>query len=181
MTGPEILLLAFALSADAFSVALAVGLRFAAPRQLFRLAWHFGLFQALMPALGAFGGIALLRVVGDVDHFVASGLLLAIGLKTLWEAWHGTDRVGETADPTRGASLVALSVATSVDAFGAGIGLALAEAPLAPACLTIGVTCALCTLAGMLLARRMARLVGRWAGFLAAGVLLGLAVKMLEI
>ncbi len=181
MSWLEILLLALALSADAFSVALAVGLRFASPRQVFRLAWHFGLFQALMPLLGAAGGHVLLRLVGDVDHYVAFGLLFAIGCRVLWESWRGTDRVGDVSDPTRGATLVGLSVATSVDAFGAGIGLGLAHVPLWSASATIGLTCAVCTIAGMRLACRMERLVGRWAGFLAGAVLLGLAVKMLAI
>jgi manganese efflux pump family protein len=177
----DILLLALALSADAFSVALVVGLRFSSARQVFRLSWHFGLFQALMPFLGAVGGTALKKVVGDVDHYVAFALLAAIGLHMLWESRRGEARLRDARDPTRGLSLVGLSVATSIDAFGAGIGLALSGAPLLSSCATIGVTCGLCTLAGMHLASRAGPLLGRFAGTLGGLVLLALAVKMLGI
>ena len=181
MSWIDVVLLALALSADAFSVALAVGLRFSSPRQVFRLSWHFGLFQALMPLLGAVGGTALKKVVGDVDHYVAFALLAAIGIHMVWESRRAEGRVGEARDPTRGLSLVGLSLATSVDAFGAGIGLGLSGAPLPSACATIGVTCGLCTLAGMHLASRAGPRLGRFSGVLGGVVLLLLAVKMLGI
>jgi len=44
----EILRLALALAADAFSVGAALGLRYRRPREVFRVAFHFGLFQALL-------------------------------------------------------------------------------------------------------------------------------------
>jgi putative Mn2+ efflux pump MntP len=175
----EVALLALALSADAFSVALAVGLKHSSPRQIFRLAWHFGLFQALMPFLGAFGGAYLLTVVGDVGPFVAFALLGAIGAKMLWDSGRVEEVTGSTTDPTRGWSLVGLSVATSIDAFGAGIGLALAQANLWISSIVIGVTAALVTLAAMLIGARLERVVGRWAERMGGLVLLGLAVRML--
>ena len=52
----EILILALALSADAFSIGAAVGLRHPGARQMFRLSFHFGLFQSLMSLAGALVG-----------------------------------------------------------------------------------------------------------------------------
>jgi len=180
MTLLEVLLLALALSADAFSVALAVGIRFSSPRQLFRLSWHFGLFQALMPFAGAAGGAALRDLLHGTDRFVAFGVLAALGVKMLWESYRREETAVASSDPTRGWTLVGLSLATSVDALGAGFGLALARASLLRSCLIIGVTAGLATLAGMLLGARVKRIAGRLAGALGGLVLLGLAIKMLS-
>ena len=53
----EILLIAFGLAMDAFAVCLGAGTtqHIKGPRPVFRLAFHFGLFQALMPILGLAG------------------------------------------------------------------------------------------------------------------------------
>ncbi len=179
MTLIEVLLLALALSADAFSVALAVGLAFSAPRQLFRLSWHFGLFQALMPFAGAAGGRALRDLLGGADRYVAFAVLAALGVKMLRESVRHDGSRPTGGDPTRGLSLVGLSLATSLDALGAGLGLALVGSQLIRSGLIIGVTAGLATLAGMLLGARVRRTVGRYAGALGGLVLVGLGFRML--
>ncbi len=183
MSWIEVLLLALALSADAFSVAVAVGLAHSSRRQVFRLSWHFGLFQAFMPFLGAGAGMFLLRYVSAVDHYLAFGILALLGARMLWQAatGHKPESGGEPADPTRGWSLVGLSLATSIDAFGAGIGLALARARLLLSCFVIGVTTGMITLAGMRIGSRLTAIVGRWADVVGGLVLIGLGVKMLGI
>jgi putative Mn2+ efflux pump MntP len=82
-----ILLLALALAADAFSVAVVSGAVCQGPRPAFRLSFHFGLFQALMPALGALGGAAIRGYVAAFDHWIAFGLLAAIGLRMIAESF----------------------------------------------------------------------------------------------
>src|SRR4030042_6070510 len=123
----EIILLSFALAADALSVGAAVGLRYCAPRQIFRLSFHFGLFQSLMPLGGALVGRFVLEYVRAYDHWIAFGLLSAIGLKMLVSALRGApvEAACRQADPTRGWTLVGLSLAVSIDAFAAGLGMAL--------------------------------------------------------
>ena len=77
MTTLEIVAIAVALAMDAFAVSVAAGvaLRQVSGRQTFRLAWHFGLFQALMPVLGWFAGARVNRWVAAWDHWVAFALL----------------------------------------------------------------------------------------------------------
>lgn len=179
MSWPEVLLLALALSADAFSMAVAVGLRCSSPRQIFRLSWHFGLFQALMPFLGAAAGAWIIVRIGDFDHWIAFAILEAIGIRMLWEHRAGTATRRTRADPTRGWSLVALSLATSIDAFGAGIGLAVTRSELVRSCLTIGAITGALTLLGMGLGARAARFGERWAPVVGALVLMGLGAKIL--
>jgi putative Mn2+ efflux pump MntP len=182
MSFSEILLLSLALAADAFSVALCIGLTHAGSRQVFRLAFHFGLFQALMPTLGALFGELLLLVLARAANWIAFAVLAGIGLKMVVEAVRvdparACDRY--RTDPTRGLTLVGLSTATAIDAFGAGIGLATRKAPLAPAVVTIGIVAALCTWLAMRLGARVGARVGARAGILGGVILIGLAVKML--
>ena len=65
-------LIAVALGCDAFAVGLGVGTRCGAPRQIFRLLFHFGLFQFMMPLIGWLSGRyapCLGRKMGAVDRF----------------------------------------------------------------------------------------------------------------
>ena len=102
--------LAIALAMDAFAVATATGMRLgsASPRQTFRLAWHFGLFQALMPVLGWAAGLTIRSLIESVDHWVAFVLLALVGGKMIVEAVRGDEDEDEASDPTRGWSLVVL-------------------------------------------------------------------------
>jgi manganese efflux pump family protein len=157
----EILLIAVGLSMDAFAVALgaAASGRASDGRAAFRLAFHFGLFQFLMPVLGWFVGLAVAPIVASFDHWVAFGLLAVVGVKMI-RAGAGPDGETSRADPTRGWTLVMLSVATSIDALAVGLSLAmLADRVWQPA-VVIGVVTGTLTLLGVGLGHR----VGGWVG-----------------
>ena len=122
----EIILMALALSVDAMTVsfsASAAGFT-RQPRAVFRLAFHFGLFQFLMPVLGWGLGISLIRLIESVDHWVAFFLLSFVGTRMILEAYRA-EPVEFRADPSRGWQLIALSLATSIDALAVGLTLAL--------------------------------------------------------
>ena len=186
MTRLEISALALALAIDAFSVAASVGPRCSRRWGAVRLAGSFGLFQALMPLLGALSGDYLLPYVRAYDHWVAFGLLALIGLRMLAASvWPGKGEGAEggpgSFDPSRGWSLLSLSVATSIDAFGAGVGLRLLGADLWFACPLIGVVAAALTYVGAAAGRRSRKYLGRAAEAIGGLVLIGLGVKMLQL
>ena len=180
MSLPEILLLSLALAADAFSVGAALGLRYRQPREVFRVAFHFGLFQALLPLAGAALGGALLRYVESVDHWIAFGLLALLGCRMIWSALRGDHADAADVDPTRGWSLVGLSVAVSIDALAAGITLPATGAPVALAVTLFGGVAGLATFVAMRLAGPIARRIGHRAEIVAGIVLIGLGVKILH-
>jgi manganese efflux pump family protein len=178
----EMLLLALALGMDAFSVALGVGLTVAGKRPVFRLSWHFGLFQFLMPLLGWQAARLVSARVGSLGAWVGAGLLLVIGGRMLRDGWRkrkgGREQV--PADPTRGWSLVGLSVATSIDALGVGFGVGLAaQGDLMKACVVIGLVAGALTFLGMQFGRALGRRFGAAAEILGGAVLLLLGVRML--
>ena len=177
------------LGLDAMSVCAAVGVKWHGPRQKFRLAWHMGLFQFFMPVLGWLGGRQVADLLRGVAGYVAAALVFAVGAKMLYEAWKshpgaaaeraegGTLRRGS--DPTRGWSLVVLSVATSLDALVVGFSLGLRAGAIWHVSVIIGVVAAGMALAGVFLGQHVGRAIGRPAEIAGAIVLMGLGVSFL--
>jgi len=168
--------LAIGLAMDATAVAATRGLR---PRrgEALLLAALFGGFQAGMAALGWLLGDYGGRYVAAWDHWIAFGLLVAIGGKMLWEA----RRTGEDAPPARtGAVLyLGLAVATSIDAGAAGITLPLlGVAPWLALALIGGVTAVL-TVAGYRAGNALGRRVGSRLEIVGGVVLIAIGVKVL--
>jgi putative Mn2+ efflux pump MntP len=179
MNLPEILVIAVCLGMDAFSVALAVGSRGATGRQTFRLSFHFGLFQFLMPVIGWSFGRGAAELIHSYDHWVAFAILFIVGFHMVLESFRTESEDRRGRDPTRGWSLVGLSVATSIDALGVGVGIGVLGQRLVYPALIIGAVAGLMTLIGIRLARRLRTLVGRRLETLGGLVLIGLAFKML--
>ncbi|MBN1945403.1 MAG: manganese efflux pump [Bradymonadales bacterium] len=124
----EILLIAVGLAMDAFAVSLGAGsggyCRTARPA--IRIAFHFGLFQALMPIVGWFLGTSILPLIETIDHWVAFGLLVFVGGRMIRSGLSG-ETEARTVDPTRGLTLVLLCIATSIDALAVGLSLAMVQ------------------------------------------------------
>lgn len=157
----KLLGIAVALAMDAFAVALAVGasLKSVSPRQFFRLAWHFGLFQALMPIAGWGAGLAVREQIASYDHWVAFALLALVGGNMIREGLKmEPSPESKNRDPTRGLSLILLSVATSIDALAIGLSLSLLKISIWTPAMVIGVVAGLLTLTGMFIGSRLGKL-----------------------
>ncbi len=176
-----LLAIAFGLAMDAFSVAVAAGICLGkvSARQAFRLSFHFGLFQAGMPVLGWAAGSLVAEQIRDFDHWVAFGLLSFVGGKMLWEALRPEKECGPRGDPTRGATLIMLAVATSIDAFAIGLSLALLQVPVLFPSLVIGLVAANMTLLGLQIGRRAGHLLGRKMEIMGGLVLIAIGLKIL--
>jgi putative Mn2+ efflux pump MntP len=186
---------AVGLGMDAMSVSAAVGVKWHGPGQKFRLAWHMGLFQFLMPIIGWSGGKRLAELVEHFGPYIAAALVFGIGAKMLYEALRSrpgaleekAEHLIETGlhitakDPTRGWSLLALSVGTSMDALVVGFSLGLRGegGSMWLVSLVIGVVAGLMALTGVVLGRRIGKAVGKPAEILGAVVLMGLAISFL--
>ncbi len=171
---------ALALGADAFAVsaAVAAGLPALTGRHIFRLSWHFGLFQTLMTIVGWFGGEGLSTFMFGMNYWVASGLLFFLGIKMIYESFHPETR-GRDLDPTKGWSLVGLSVATSVDALAVGVSFSLIDVSVWTPALIIGVAALLMSLVGAGLGRTMGVILGQWAERAGGLVLIAIGIRIL--
>lgn len=172
--------LALALAMDAFAVALGTGTVLArlTGRHLFRLGFHFGLFQALMPVIGWLAGQTVMQWVAAWDHWIAFGLLTMIGGRMIYEASIGEEKTDDR-DPTRGLSLVILSIATSIDALAVGFSLSVIGVSIWMPALVIGLVAGALTVAGMLLGDRISSCWGPRVEILGGCVLIAIGFKVL--
>ncbi len=201
MDAPTLILVAVGLAMDALAVAVGIGLctKERALRAAVRVGFHFGVFQAGMTLLGWLAGSGVTGWVDDASHLVAAALLWLVGGHMLLEALlRKPPPCPVDADPaspddavpacpprdlSRGWALLGLSVATSIDAFGVGMGLAfIAAARLWLAALVIGAVAAVLPGAGLLAARHVAARTGgrlaRGAEIAGALVLVGIGVRI---
>lgn len=180
MSALEILLLAVGLALDAFAVSLAVGAaRLAtAPRPIFRLAFHFGLFQFLMPLLGWTSGRTVATYIVAWDHWLAFGLLVFIGGRMIRSGLNEETESFPT-DPSRGMLMVVLAVATSIDAFAVGLSLAFLNIGIWTPSAVIGVITSTLSLLGLWLGARLGLRFGKKMEVIGGLVLVGIGAKVL--
>ena len=176
--------IAVGLAMDATAVSLGAGASGRAPgnRAAFRLAFHFGLFQALMPLLGWLAGHTLAPVLQAVDHWIAFGLLAVVGGRMVRGGLRGENEepdLSRRGDLSKGWSLIALSVATSIDAFAVGLGLAMLDVAIWVPIALIGVITAAMSLSGLMLGRVLNVRWGSRAEVLGGVLLVGIGLQIL--
>jgi putative Mn2+ efflux pump MntP len=172
--------IAIALAMDAFAVALGVGVSVSplTGRHFFRLGFHFGLFQALMPIIGWLAGRTVQAYIVDYDHWIAFGLLAFVGGHMIYEAVHPEKEERQPGDPTRGTSLVFLSIATSIDALAVGLSLGMLDVTVWFPALIIGLVAGIFTIAGMLIGRKAGDKWGAKVEILGGIVLIAIGLKI---
>ncbi len=172
-------MIAIGLAMDAFAVSLGIGTTQYAhgPRPLFRLSFHFGLFQALMPVLGWIVGARVAHLIAPIDHWIALALLAFVGVRMIRS---GLDAAGEThqRDPSRGSTLVLLSIAVSIDAFAVGLSLAMLEVSIIYPVIVIGITTGCLSLFGLLAGERLGQRFGKRMEVLGGLILIAIGVQV---
>jgi putative Mn2+ efflux pump MntP len=174
----EILLVAISMAMDAFAVCLVAGSRGRTngPRPAFRLSFHFGLFQFIMPVLGWLAGRTVETLIQNYDHWIAFGLLGFVGLHMIYAAARGEDV--QSVDPSRGWALVLLSVAVSIDALAVGLSLGVLGIPVWYPAFIIGVVTAFLSLLGLRLGHDFGGRLGRPVEILGGLVLIGIGLRI---
>jgi len=126
----SVVLIAIGLAMDAFAVSICKGLAMKTPslRSMIIIGIWFGGFQMLMPIVGYYLGESFYQYIADIDHWVAFGLLLLIGLNMIREALTGEE---EDVDDSIGFKIMLLlAIATSIDALAVGISMAMEGADI---------------------------------------------------
>jgi putative Mn2+ efflux pump MntP len=175
-----IIVVALGLAMDAVAVCIVAATAGYASnkRAVFRLAFHFGLFQFLMPVLGWLCGTVVERYIERVDHWLAFGLLAFVGGRMIWMSFHPDEEV-QRADPSRGLTMVMLSIATSLDALAVGLSLALAGISVWYPSVLIGLITGGMCLVAIALGNRLRAAFARWAGIAGGAVLILIGARIL--
>ena len=177
----SILLIGVSLSMDAFAISVTNGLTLKNFnwRHALWMGIYFGGFQFLMPLIGCFLGSTVSRYVTALGPYISFVLLAFIGGKMLFDSVKGGDDE-EGMLTLSHKRLLAMAVATSIDALAVGVSFAFQpDVKLLPSCILIGCTTFVISFAGAMLGSKIPGLSGKKAGILGGIVLIGIGVKLL--
>jgi len=175
-----VLIVAVSLAMDTFAVSIITGAVYKQlkVRYALRMAGFFGGFQAFMPLVGYMAGMGLKEYITGCDHWIAFGLLVAVGGKMIYESFsmRPTD---DKFDPANVLVLLVLSVATSIDALAVGVTLPLLKVPMATAVAIIGTVTFALSYIGVFVGKRFGHFFENKIEAFGGLVLIGLGVKIL--
>lgn len=168
MTLIALIFLAFAMSMDAFAVALAKGAMLQRPTliQALKIGGLFGLIEGITPLVGWLIGTVAHQWIEQIDHWIAFILLVGLGLKALYDAFFGeNDEQQENTSLTKQSRwlLVLTAIGTSLDAMTVGITLAFLTVNIVLASLFIGLATTIMATSGILLGRLLGEKIGKSA------------------
>jgi putative Mn2+ efflux pump MntP len=164
---------------DAFAVSISSGavMKKIRIRHALLIASFFGGFQALMPFIGWSAGNRVQTYVAAFDHWIAFLLLLAVGVKMIWES-----RKGEASrarpDPTRVPVLLVLAVATSIDALAVGLSLSFLDTSILLPVLVIGVVTFVMCVVGTYLGAMARHIVGSRVEAIGGLILIAIGLRI---
>ena len=139
----ELFLIALGLSADAFAVALSIGLTLirSKMKKALIIAMYFGAFQAGMPVIGYVLASWFAGPILAYGDWVAFGLLSLLGAKMLIGALKSQDQPENMEEGSVSAmKMIPLALATSIDAMAVGVTFAFIQVDVLPAASLIGLT-----------------------------------------
>ncbi|WP_314310056.1 manganese efflux pump MntP family protein [Kingella denitrificans] len=179
------ILLALGMSVDAFAAALArgAGSLHYTWRQTVKTALIFGIVETITPLIGWLAGSMTQKFIAEYDHWLAFGLLLALGLKMIWGALHDDDDEAAAADKNRTDTTLLLTVitaiATSIDSMVVGVGLAFLDTNIWLTALAIGISTTIMAAVGLRLGRLLGQKIGSRAEMAGGVVLIGIGTFIL--
>lgn len=135
----SILLIAFGLAMDSFSVSIARGFTVSKDKQpieALKTGFFFGLFQGGMPIIGWLVGLNIINFISGFDHWIAFGLLSLIGIRMIYESFSQESKKVISSSNLK--VLLVLSVATSIDALAIGLSLSFLETSIVMPAIIIG-------------------------------------------
>ena len=174
-----ITLISLGLAMDALAVSLGIGTSGQIPtlRGKLRLAFHFGIFQSGMTALGWLAGDTIIQYVKGIDHWIAFVLLAYVAFNLIRS---GLSKEGKAfdQDPSTGKVLVILSIATSIDAFAVGLSIALMNVPVLLSVLMIGLVAFLLSVIGLFAGIRLGEKFGKRMEIVGGLILLAIGFRV---
>lgn len=175
-----ITIIAVALAMDAFAVSIVSGSAYKKLqiKHAFRIAVFFGSFQALMPLIGSLAGMSVREHIAGYDHWLAFGLLFAVGAKMIYESFKITP-ARQNFNPSNIWVLLVLSVATSIDALAIGITLSFLKVEILKAVVIIGLVTFALSYLGVFIGRKIGHFFENKIEAIGGLILIALGTKIL--
>ena len=174
----EILILSIGLAMDAFAVSIckSTQMKEDSAYKKTTLAFLFGAFQCVMPIIGAAVGAQFSQNFDEWDHWVIFITLGYLGINMIRASLSDEEEDTTTVDWKE---MLALSVATSIDALALGVTIALLHVDVYFASLTIGVITFLVCLVGIFSGHHMMKAFRERAEMAGGVILIIIGVKIL--
>ena len=175
MNPVALVLLALAMSTDAFAAAIGKGASLNNPRfsEALRMGLIFGSIEALTPLIGWLIGRSAAPFVEAWDHWIAFALLLTLGLHMIYEGLKPADEEMEKPSRQPLFKVVLTAIGTSMDALAVGIGLAFIDVNIWIAAAMIGLATTIMVTSGVMLGRVIGSLIGHRAEIFGGLTLIG--------
>ncbi len=163
---------------DAFAIAICKGLSMnkLEVKKMIIIGLYFGIFQALMPLLGFSLGISFQGLVSSVDHWISFALLLIIGINMIIEVFKEEKKQNEKLNF---GEMIALAIATSVDAFAVGVTFAFLDINIVLASSIIGLTTFILSMLAVFIGNKFGKFSSKKAEVLGSIILISMAFKIL--
>lgn len=177
----DVVILALALSMDAFAVSIGLGSKHTKKTTYLAAmaAIYFGVFQAFMPLIGYMGGKGVFGWVESYAPWVAFILLLLVSGKMIYDSM--SDGIEEDIAKITHKVMLILAIATSIDAMAAGFSLTLLDVNPVIACAMIGFTTLVFSWVGVFVGAKSGTWLESKAELFGGIVLLLLGIKMLFV
>lgn len=171
-----LLLMAFALGMDAFSVGLGMGMYKLRLRQIFNIGITIGLFHVLMPLVGMVAGKYLSEKFGTFASLIGGLLLIILGVQMIWSSLRKGD---EKVMTPVGFGLFVFALSVSLDSFSLGLTLGIYGAKTLLVIICFGVVATFQTWVGLLLGKKTQNWLGSYSEALGGSILLAFGMKLL--
>ena len=177
-----IMLLALAMSSDAFAVALCRGISLKSTPFLgaLKIGVLFGIIEAMTPLLGWLIGYIALQYIEKWDHWIVFAIMLFLGINMIYSSLKSSDEDDQQGPISSNKKsffmLIFTAISTSIDAFAVGVGLAMANVNIYFTASMIGLATCVMVTTGLLLGKKIGCVIGKKAELFGGLVLIAIGV-----
>ncbi len=160
-----LILLAFAMSTDAFAASIGKGVKIKTPRfgYALKMGLTFGTIEATTPVIGWFIGKAAASYIEAWDHWIALLLLVGLGVHMIYQSVSSAEEDNATPEKPSFAFVILTAFGTSIDAMAVGVSLAFISVNIALAAALIGFATFMMVTIGIMLGSALGSLIGKRA------------------
>lgn len=171
-----IIIMAFALGMDAFSISLGMGMYRLRFKQMLNIGLTVGVFHILMPLLGMIAGRFLSEKFDAVASYIGGGLLLILGVQMIWSSLR---KESESLITPVGFGLLLFALSVSLDSFSVGLTLGIYGARTFLVLICFGAGAMLLSWLGLIIGRRVQGWLGQYSEVLGGAILLFFSFRLL--
>jgi len=172
----SIMIMAFALGMDAFSVSLGIGMNQLRRKQIFQMGLLVGFFHIWMPLLGMFLGEVLIKKIGFIAAVGSGFILLALGFHMLYTTLFGEK---EHAARPVGIGLLLFAFGVSIDSFSVGVSFGVMGLKVVLTTLIFGFFAMVLTWVGLLIGNKFHQVLDVYSKVIGSVILIAFGLKII--